>query len=265
MMGNLPVNSESVVEVRHMRHIALLVLVILIVAAVFVSGGRMEARLLRADPNSIPANAALMDFAVRRGKALFESHCVNCHGLGGRGDSTRGIPDLTDNDWLYGTGLVTDIEPIIEFGIRSRHPRAWNLAIMPAFARAQPNPRDIKMPPLSPAQIRDVVEFLLLEQGREADAAAAARGAQVYSGQGGCYDCHAADLKGDATIGAPNLTDRITLYGDGSRHSLFMSIAYGRQGMCPAWVKQIHPAGVRELALYVYSLSHLSWTGHVNE
>jgi hypothetical protein len=37
---------------------------------------------------------------------------------------------------------------------------------------------------------------------------------------------------------------------------LFLSIAYGRQGVCPAWVGRISAAGIRELALYVYSLSH---------
>jgi cytochrome c oxidase cbb3-type subunit 3 len=50
------------------------------------------------------------------------------------------------------------------------------------------------------------------------------------------------------------LTDRITLYG-GSRESLSMSISYGRHGMCPAWVGRINPAGIREAALFVYSLS----------
>jgi cytochrome c oxidase cbb3-type subunit 3 len=64
------------------------------------------------------------------------------------------------------------------------------------------------------------------------------------------------DAKGDSAIGAPNLTDRVTLYGDGSRESLSMSIAYGRHGMCPAWVTRIGPAGIREVAIFVYSLSH---------
>jgi len=77
----------------------------------------------------------------------------------------------------------------------------------------------------------------------------------IACGAGGCYDCHATDGKGDSAIGAPNLTDRITLYGDGSRESLSMSISYGRHGMCPAWVGRINPAGIREAALFVYSLS----------
>jgi cytochrome c oxidase cbb3-type subunit III len=71
-------------------------------------------------------------------------------------------------------------------------------------------------------------------------------------------------LRGDSAIGVPNLIDKITLYGDGSRQTLFMSIADGRQGVCPAWVAQISPAGVRETALYVYSLSHSSKSKHDN-
>ena len=111
---------------------------------------------------------------------------------------------------------------------------------------------------------RDLVEFIFHEQGRVADGAASARGASLYLGAGGCYDCHSTDLRGDSAIGVPNLIDKITLYGDGSRQALFMSIANGRQGVCPAWVGQISPAGIRELALYVYSLSHTVGSKHDN-
>jgi cytochrome c oxidase cbb3-type subunit 3 len=65
------------------------------------------------------------------------------------------------------------------------------------------------------------------------------------------------DAKGDSAIGAPNLADRITLYGDGSREALAMSIAYGRHGICPAWIGRMTAAGIREVAVYVYSLSQL--------
>jgi cytochrome c oxidase cbb3-type subunit 3 len=224
-------------------------------AAVLLRESALEARLLRADPNLIPSDAALMGFAVDRGRALFEVHCAACHGTLGQADPARGIPSLSDADWLYGTGLVGDIEQVVRYGIRSSHPKAWNLAIMPAYATPQPSPRDSRIPPLSPGNIRDLVEFLFTEQGHKADPAAAARGAGLFAGAGGCYDCHAPDAKGDSAIGAPNLTDGITLYGDGSRESLAMSISYGRHGMCPAWVGRIPPAGIRELALFVYSLS----------
>ena len=84
---------------------------------------------------------------------------------------------------------------------------------MPAYGTAQPSARDNKIQPLSPADIRDLVEFLIGQQGRSADRAAAGRGARLFAGAGGCFDCHAADGKGDSSVGAPNLTDGITLYG----------------------------------------------------
>jgi cytochrome c oxidase cbb3-type subunit 3 len=227
-----------------------------IMAAVLMYSLLLESRLLRMDPNAIPGNSALTAFAHDRGERLFEAHCAACHGLQGQGDSGRGIPALNDSDWLYGTGSPSDIEQIIKYGIRSYHPKAWNLAIMPAYATAEPSARDSKILPLAPGDIRDLVEFLMHQQGRSADDAAAARGAELFTGTGGCYDCHAADAKGDSAIGAPNLTDRVTLYGDGSRESLSMSISYGRHGVCPAWVSRISPAGIRELAVMVYSLSH---------
>ena len=197
-----------------------------------------------------------MKFAYPRGKRLYDSNCATCHGARGQGDVTRGIPNLSDNDWLYGTGSLSDIEQVIKYGIRSYNPRAWNLASMPAYATPRPSPTDPRIPPLSPGNIRDLVEFLFHAQGQEADGAAAARGGALFVGAGGCFDCHATDAKGDSAIGAPNLTDRITLYGDGSRQALTRSIEFGRHGVCPAWVTRIRPAGIRETALFVYTLAH---------
>lgn len=243
-----------------MRFIVVIMLAFLIGAAVFSNSRHAERRLLRADPDAVPADSALLRFAVERGRPLYLVHCATCHGVTGAGDPLNGVPDLTDNDWLYGTGRVADIEQIIEYGIRSRNSRAWSLAIMPAYARPQPNPADKNIRPLSPGEIGDLIEFLFRQQGREADAAAASRGAALYTGDAGCYDCHSLDVKGDSAIGAPNLADAITLYGDGSRNALYQSIAYGRQGVCPAWINKLSAAGIRETAVYVHSISH---QGHV--
>jgi cytochrome c oxidase cbb3-type subunit 3 len=242
--------------IARMRAGVVVLLCMLIGAAVFAENSYLERKLLRADPDGLPAEATLLRFAVSRGGALFDAHCAACHGVSGSGDPATGTPNLTDGDWLYGTGRVTDIEKVIDYGIRSHNSRAWNLAIMPAYARAKPNPADKNIQPLSPGDISDLIEFLMRQQGRHADRDAASRGAVLFSGPAGCYDCHSADAKGDSAIGAPNLTDGITLYGDGRRDALFTSIAYGRQGVCPAWTKRLNPAGIRELALFVYSLSH---------
>jgi cytochrome c oxidase cbb3-type subunit 3 len=239
-----------------MRFALIFILAVLIGAAVFANAGYIERKLLRADPDTVPADPALRRFAVSRGQPAFVAHCAACHGVSGAGDPLNGVPDLTDSDWLYGTGRVADIEQIIEYGIRSRNSRAWSLAIMPAYARPHPNPADKNIRPVSPGEINDLIEFLFGQQGREADAAAASRGAALYTGDAGCYDCHSADVKGDSAIGAPNLADAITLYGDGSRNALYQSIAYGRQGVCPAWIKKLSAAGIRETAVYVYSISH---------
>jgi cytochrome c oxidase cbb3-type subunit III len=239
-----------------MRFTLVFILAFLIGAAVFASTNYDERRLLRADPDTVPADPALLRFAVTRGQPLFTVHCAVCHGVSGAGDPLKGVPNLTDNDWLYGTGRVADIEQIIEYGIRSRNSRAWSLAIMPAYARLHANPADNNIRPLSPHEIGDLIEFLFRQQGRDADAAAASRGAALYTGDGGCYDCHSVDVKGDSAIGAPNLADAITLYGDGSRDALYQSIAYGRQGVCPAWIKKLGAPGVREVAVYVYAISH---------
>ena len=247
-----------------MRFLFVLIMASLLVAAVFAADSYAARQLLRADPDALSANSMLLRFAVRRGKPLFEARCAVCHGASGSGDPARGVPSLTDDDWLYGTGRAAEIERVIDYGIRSRNPKAWSLAIMPAYARPEPNPADKNIQPLSPGEIDDVVEFLMRRQGRQADATAALRGAALFAGHGGCYDCHSIDAKGDSAIGAPNLSDAITLYGDGSRDALHMSIAYGRQGVCPAWINRVSAASIRELALYVFSISHPGTIQHGN-
>ena len=222
---------------------------------------RVDGEIVRHDPDTLPGSAGLMRYGIARGASIFHSHCATCHGKDGAGDASRGVPNLADDDWLYGSGSVSYIERIVAYGIRSKHPKSWNLAIMPAFAHAKPSPTDARIPPLSPAGIRDVIEYLLYLQKRPADAQAVPRGAQIYNNVGGCYDCHSTDAKGDTAIGAPNLVDPITLYGDGSRGALFESIANGRQGVCPAWVKILSAAAVREVSIYVYSLSHTAPSG----
>jgi len=46
-----------------------------------------------------PADTA----AVKRAPKLFADNCSQCHGAKGQGDRTLGVPNLTDNDWLYGS------------------------------------------------------------------------------------------------------------------------------------------------------------------
>jgi cytochrome c oxidase cbb3-type subunit 3 len=224
------------------------------VAALFIRDRVAEARLLRADPQAIAAYPSLNRFALSHGAPIFQARCASCHGDHGQGDPTSGVPNLTDHDWLYGAGQVSDIERVVDYGIRAHNPKSWNLAVMPALATPDPG-GEKGLQPLSPGDINDVIDFLMQVEHRAHDPAAAARGALIYSTRGACYDCHSGDAGGDAAIGAPNLADNIWLYGDASRAAIFQSIAHGRQGVCPAWIKILHPAQIREVAVYAHSLS----------
>jgi cytochrome c oxidase cbb3-type subunit III len=42
--------------------------------------------------------------AVARAAPVFAEQCASCHGPEGKGDQTKGAPNLTDGEWLYGSG-----------------------------------------------------------------------------------------------------------------------------------------------------------------
>jgi cytochrome c oxidase cbb3-type subunit III len=233
-------------------------LAILVVAGgtTYLAGqASMRARLMRADPDTVAQSRELERFAIATAQPAYDQHCASCHGDHLQGDPRNGVPDLTHPAWLYGEGRVAQIEHTILYGIRAGNPRGWNLADMPAFAQADPYKR-YKIPPLEPAEIRDVIEFLLVTGGKSGDRAAAARGSKIFSAKGQCFDCHSADAQGDAAIGAPNLIDDIWLYGTGTREDIYDSIARGRAGICPAWAQELSPVTVRALAVLVYAASH---------
>ena len=211
----------------------------------------MVSRLLETEADAVQLAPSLRAFAEAEARPLYAKLCLDCHGARLRGDRSLGVPDLRGGDWLYGSGRVSEIERVILYGIRSGNGKGWNLADMPAYGTSSPYRRSA-IPPLSPGDIRDTVEYLHLLEHKPADAAAAQRGREIYAGRGACYDCHAPDGRGDTSIGAPNLTHDLWLYGDGSRQSLFDSIARGHAGSCPAWARRLSAWEVRALAVYVH-------------
>jgi cytochrome c oxidase cbb3-type subunit 3 len=237
---------------RKVRRTAACVIALMVAAWVAVRIHRqvLTDRLLRREPDAVLTDGELSRFAQDQGGPLYAQFCRGCHGVGLTGDRARGIPDLTDQDWLFGSGRVSEIEHIILYGIRAGNGKGWNLADMPAYASPVPY-RRFAVDPLTPGDIRDTVEYLRTFERRPADADAAKRGAAIYSGRGACFDCHGADGQGDTAIGAPNLADDSWLYGDGSRQSVFESIARGHEGSCPAWSGRLSAWQVRALAVYV--------------
>ena len=49
---------------------------------------------------------------AQRGKEVFANNCVACHGADAKGNPMLGAPDLTNNQWLYGSSEATIIETV---------------------------------------------------------------------------------------------------------------------------------------------------------
>jgi cytochrome c oxidase cbb3-type subunit 3 len=224
----------------------------LIAGFVAVRDRAIQATLLRVPADDVASVPALLRYALPRGDHAYARHCSNCHGASLSGDPVRGIPDLTDTDWLYGSGRVSEIERVILYGIRSGNPKGWDLAGMPAFATAHPYPA-YAMQPLSPRDVSDVTAYVAAFQQTPSDPAAARHGAVVFHKNGMCFDCHGGDARGDPAIGAPNLTDSVWLYGHGSMDDIERSVTHGLAGTCPAWIGRLDFATIRSIAVYVSS------------
>ena len=212
-----------------------------------------RARLLRSDSQSVLTAPWAIGLARTDGARIYASHCAGCHGDEGRGSASLGAPDLSDREWLYGQGLVAEIEAITLHGIRSGDAKGWHLASMPAYGRPRPYSAEA-IPSLSPDEIADVTAFVRSLNDRVQEDPQIRRGGALFRGRAGCWDCHGPEGRGDAGIGAPNLTDQIWLYGHGDVRSVTESITRGRAGFSPAFAKILSPYEARVVALYVARL-----------
>ncbi len=187
----------------------------------------------------IERNPTLLEFARAQGKAAFGNNCAPCHGIGATG--AKGFPDLNDDDWLWG-GKLDDISKTIAFGIRSGNPEGRE-GDMPAFG---------KDGALKPAEIVVLARYVRSLSGLPipADTNVPA-GKQLFADN--CAGCHGDDGKGNRELGAPNLTDKIWLYG-GDEATLIQDIANGRGGVMPAWSSRLDPATIKSLTVYVHTL-----------
>lgn len=169
--------------------------------------------------------------ALKVGGRLFLQNCAQCHGSDARG--SKGFPNLTDSDWLYGGDLAT-IKTTLMNGRNGMMPPKGGL-------------------PIEDSEIEGLAEYVVKLSGREHDEALAAQGQGSF--MKGCFACHGMDAKGNKFMGAPNLTDNVWLYG-GSRGVISESIVNGRAGVMPAWKDILGEEKVHVIAAYVYSLSN---------
>jgi len=195
--------------------------------------------LLTADLTTIKDNPVLLQFANSVGAAVFRANCVQCHGSGAAGGV--GYPNLRDDDWLWG-GDIETIVTTVTHGIRNTTDPEARYSEMPKFGADGL---------LEKAQIDQVVQHVLAISGQEHDAALAAEGATVFADN--CAVCHGDEGTGNQEVGAPNLTDKLWLYG-GDLATLTDTVTNARFGVMPNWSPRLAEAQIRAVAIYVSGL-----------
>jgi cytochrome c oxidase cbb3-type subunit 3 len=207
-------------------------------AALKAQRGPMMDKLASATPAQIAADPQLLDFARAQGRTAFGDNCAPCHGSGGGG--AKGYPNLNDDDWLWG-GKLDDIATTIRAGIRSTDPKT-RLGSMPAFGRDGIMKR---------ADIETVADYVRSIAGLPVAKADLVAGRKIFLDN--CAACHGDDGKGKRDLGAPNLTDKIWLYGF-DKDTIVDGLWNGRGGVMPGWAGRLDDTTIKALTVYVHTL-----------
>jgi cytochrome c oxidase cbb3-type subunit 3 len=170
------------------------------------------------------------------GERIFLNNCAQCHGSDAGG--ARGFPSLRDGDWLYG-GAPETIKESVTNG---------RMGVMPALGAALGGDDAVK----------NVVAHVRSLSGLPHDGTKAQLGKAQFETI--CAACHGVDGKGNQAVGAPNLTDKIWLYGS-SEATIAEGINKGRNTTAtpgsttmPAFKTQLNPAKIHLVAAYVWGL-----------
>ncbi|MCR5863929.1 cytochrome-c oxidase, cbb3-type subunit III [Aquincola sp. J276] len=203
------------------------------------SAGQLDAEKAKAREAAAPVYAAFTGKPVEElarneqamgiGERLFANNCATCHGADARG--SKGFPNLTDRDWLWGGSH----EKIVETITQGRQ------GMMPPMAAAVGGSQDV----------RNVAQYVLSLSGAPHDAIAAHLGKDKFSA---CAACHGPRGQGNPALGAPNLSDRIWLHGYGEAAIIAM-ITNGKTNVMPAHGTRLSPEQINVLAAYVWNLS----------
>lgn len=186
--------------------------------------GPIYAKYTKMDLAAVAADKQAMEM----GKRLYNTYCMQCHGADAKG--AKGFPNLTDSDWLYGGEPEQIVQSIA----------AGRQGMMPPHAH------------LGADTAKDLANHVRNLAGLPNDAAKAAKGKEAFA-TAGCAGCHGPEGKGMHAVGAPNLTDKVWLYGS-SEATIVETITNGRQNKMPAWKEFLGDAKVHLLSAYVLSL-----------
>ena len=167
--------------------------------------------------------------AMGIGERLFINNCAQCHGSDAHG--SKGFPNLTDSDWLGGSGPDYIAKTI----------SAGRTGMMPPMAAAVGSADDV----------RNVANYVLSLSGSAHNNLAAQLGKPKFAT---CAACHGPEGKGTQALGAPNLTDKIWLHGWGEDAVVAM-VTNGKTNVMPAFDGRLNPEQIHVLAAYVWNLS----------
>ena len=170
--------------------------------------------------------------AMGIGERLFINNCAQCHGSDAHG--SQGFPNLTDADWLGGSGPDYIAKTVTQ----------GRTGMMPPMAAAVGTPEDVK----------NVANYVLSLSGSAHNNLAAELGKPKFTA---CAACHGADGKGNQALGAPNLSDKVWLHGWGEAAVINM-INAGKVNVMPAFEARLSAEQIQVLAAYVWSLSQTS-------
>ncbi|SCZ60909.1 cytochrome-c oxidase, cbb3-type subunit III [Thiohalomonas denitrificans] len=199
-------------------------------AAINEVRGKYESQLPGKSAAAILVDDELNEYVRRSAKVLFGENCAACHGSGGGGNP--GYPVLADDEWLYGGEIDKIVQSI----------SAGRQGMMPARGGAA----------LTEAEVDELARAV---------AATDPTSSPLYSGKGTCFACHGPDGKGNPALGAPDLTDQIWRFGDGSVEDVRYTILHGvndandpgsRNAEMPSWQERLSETEIKKLAVYVH-------------
>jgi cytochrome c oxidase cbb3-type subunit III len=167
--------------------------------------------------------------ALAIGQKLFLNNCAQCHASDGAG--SRGFANLTAGAFQWGRDATTVKMTIAE----------GRTGMMPPFGEA-----------LGAEGVKNVAQYVRSLSGLTADSIRVELGKEIFAKT--CVACHGAEGKGNAALGAPNLTDKNWLHGS-AEAVVIETIAKGRNSQMPAHKHVLDEARIHLLTAYVLSLS----------
>ena len=198
------------------------------------------AKLQAASLADIEKNPELLGIARAMAAPVFANNCAPCHGAGAQG--AKGYPNLNDDDWLWG-GKLEDIQQTLQHGIRWDADKDTRLSAMPAFG---------KDGILKADEISATADYVRSLSGLPvAKGAALDKGAKIFAEN--CAACHGETGTGNQEMGAPNLTDKVWLYGS-DKSVIVERINLGGGGIMPAWGAKLDPLTIKALTVYIHTL-----------